>query len=86
MGLSGPLQIASGATDTVFASGPSKVLNNPTGTGTIAGYAQTMTLYDFIAQAGGSFANDYAASVLMWYYDPDHANYLPIDATFDPNA
>lgn len=86
MGLSGPLQIASGATDTVFASGTSKVLNNPTGTGTIAGYAQTMTLYDFIAQAGGSFANDYAASVLMWYYDPDHANYLPIDATFDPNA
>jgi hypothetical protein len=82
MGLSGPLQIAAGATETVFSSGTSKVLNNPSGTGTIAGSSSTMNLFDFIANVGGSFSTDYGTSVLMWYYDPDHVDYLPIDATF----
>lgn len=82
MGLSGPVQIAAGATATVFSSGTSKVLNNPSGTGTIAGSSSTMNLFDFIANVGGSFSTDYGTSVLMWYYDPDHVDYLPIDATF----
>lgn len=82
MGLSGPVPIAAGATETVFSSGTSKVLNNPSGTGTIAGSSSTMNLFDFIDNVGGSFATDYGTSVLMWYYDPDHVDYLPIDATF----
>lgn len=82
MGLSGPVPIAAGATATVFSSGTSKVLNNPSGTGTIAGSSSTMNLFDFIDNVGGSFATDYGTSVLMWYYDPDHVDYLPIDATF----
>ena len=82
MGISGPVQIAAGATATVFSSGTSKVLNNPSGTGTIAGSSSTMSLFDFIDHVGGSFSTDYGTSVLMWYYDPDHVDYLPIDATF----
>lgn len=82
MGLSGPVQIASGETETVFEAGTTKSMANPEGTGTIAGESSTMNLFDFIAYVGGTFETDYGTSVLMWYYDPDHVDYLPIDATF----
>ncbi len=79
MGLSGSVTIAAGATVTVF-SGESKVLNNPSGTGTIAGVTSTMYLRDFIDGAGGTFADDYSTSVIMYLYDSDHTLYLPMDA------
>lgn len=89
MGISGAVQIAAGATETVFSSGTSKVLGNPSGTGTIAGASSTMNLFTFISNAGGAFMTDYTTTILMWYWDPDHSEYLSMEAyppfTYDPS-
>ena len=79
MGLSGSLTIAANSTSSVFSS-QSKVLSNPSGTGTIAGETSTMNLLNFISNAGGTFADDYTTSVLMYYYDSDHNTYLLMEA------
>lgn len=79
MGLTDPIQIASGSTATVFSSGTTKVMSTADGIGTIAGTSSAMSLYDFFTNDGGTF-NDHTTSVIMWYDDGTHSEYLQMEA------